>query len=785
MAHSSKMAINKFLKLIQAEHQKYFVSDDEVLNEEKYQRLRQSVKKYLEFVQNDNKFTCDSFAQLFKYNFERNHDFNVKDAQQAFDNLQKYASNLMSFPWRKEFHSIKLYCGFFKHQVARHLLKADMVLRLMGYNPNVNSASSLILDEPPDPDKLIMVSLNCLIASCECEVICDIYTQVKNNKCTCTHKEIYMIRKTISLPQAIAQSFCSKDRLETSGPIISKFSSKTENGSLHQLGKNDKNLKRDVKVGQLIDISPITTSTPETKKKQLLPDDLYEAKSTRTKDYMAHRSSQTNNSFNHKKLENDGNVYANVGPSERKTKLLIDESDGLKFQDDHVKSSATTVRDHRKNQESEELHATRDASWGYVDKTLQSRGLARSYANDRNDVLEDAEPTKIEKELEMLRRKSREPEQLQQFQQLQLQQMQQEQLSHFHANSVVQPNPSEYMQLGGFPPAMPPHMLPTMMPPSYPYVNNPYFYNHEMMRNTSFPRGMHPMPEFTPEMQHWLQMRNQYLGGMYYPPSSTSAPDGSATVPNNFVSAMHALNLNDNSTKVENGTRSHEATTPLSDPSEENRRSVYDNVPHDRDGRAVPDLYSGSSFLPGMLHPSSMMYMARSPPMAVHAGRPVEMSDYRSTESRELLHRKDSQSLTDEQVESDNSTSKSKNQLSKTRNKLDNSESHYSGSSDKEKSSPMQRRSRSDIPSVHSSKRNSQCSTPSEAGGWECKHCTFYNTTDKKICDMCGRSKAVGPESRPLQCGGHECPKCTLINDQSVFACVACGTNLANSPTYL
>lgn len=780
MAHSSKMAINKFLKLIQAEHQKYFVSEDEAVKEEKYQPLRNSIKQYLGLVQNDNRFTNDAFAQLFKYNFEKKPDFNVKDGQQAFDNLHKYASNLMSYPWRKEFHSVKLYCGFFKHQVARHLLKADTVLRLMGYNPSSNTANCLIMEEPLDPDKLIMVSLNCLIASCECEVIQEIYTIVRSSKCSCTYKEIYTIRQTISNTQAIAKSFCSKDRMENSSPIVSKISLKNENNSLHHFGKNERNLKKDAKVGQLIDISPITTSTPETKKKQILPDDLYDDESGRSKDYLMHRSSQANNIVEHKKFENEVSKYVNVVSSQGKEKMAIDESDNLKFHtnEDRVKSGVAAVREYRK-QDPEEIPPTRENSWGYVDQNLQSRGLNRGYAN-RNDVLDDvAVPTKVEKELEMMRRKSRESDQLQFQQQLQLNQFQQQQqLPHFHGTPMVPPNPPEYVHYNY------PHPVQPMIPPHYyPY---PILYNSEMMRNATLTRNMHPMHDYPPEMQQWMHMQNQY---MCYPPTpATATVDGSAALPNNFVSAMQAVNLIDNS-RVENGTgtRSQETNTPLSDPSEENRRSLYDNVQPDHDGRAL-DLYNTSNYLPGIIHPHMMNIprVHQLPHMAGLQGRPMEAAtDFYSSEPRhKMYHRKDSQSLTDEQVESD-APVKLKHQFEKNQSKVDNSDVQYSGS-EKEKNSPVPRQSRSVTPSVHSSsKRNSQCSSESAASGWECKHCTFLNPGDKKICDICGRSKVVGPESRPLQCGGHECPKCTLINDINARTCMACATNLENSPTYL
>lgn len=68
---------------------------------------------------------------------------------------------------------------------------------------------------------------------------------------------------------------------------------------------------------------------------------------------------------------------------------------------------------------------------------------------------------------------------------------------------------------------------------------------------------------------------------------------------------------------------------------------------------------------------------------------------------------------------------------------------------------------------------------------WNCATCTFLNSPERKICEMCQKSKFKGNEDKPLASGGKECPKCTLVNEKNVSECVACEESLQDSPTYI
>lgn len=68
---------------------------------------------------------------------------------------------------------------------------------------------------------------------------------------------------------------------------------------------------------------------------------------------------------------------------------------------------------------------------------------------------------------------------------------------------------------------------------------------------------------------------------------------------------------------------------------------------------------------------------------------------------------------------------------------------------------------------------------------WDCVTCTYHNSVSRDICEMCGKSRKVGDESRPLASGGRQCPHCTLVNEKGVSTCEACGCCLKDSPTYI
>lgn len=68
---------------------------------------------------------------------------------------------------------------------------------------------------------------------------------------------------------------------------------------------------------------------------------------------------------------------------------------------------------------------------------------------------------------------------------------------------------------------------------------------------------------------------------------------------------------------------------------------------------------------------------------------------------------------------------------------------------------------------------------------WSCGACTFLNAPERDVCEMCSKSRHLGPEMMPLLSGGKQCPVCTLVNDRQAKACSVCSHSLKDSPTYI
>jgi len=85
-------------------------------------------------------------------------------------------------------------------------------------------------------------------------------------------------------------------------------------------------------------------------------------------------------------------------------------------------------------------------------------------------------------------------------------------------------------------------------------------------------------------------------------------------------------------------------------------------------------------------------------------------------------------------------------------------------------------------------------------GKWSCESCTYLNSADQKICEICSKSRE--PKSyraslvdnmetrqqmqhvrdREVGRNSNECSKCTLVNTPSAKVCEACGASLGRSP---
>ncbi|XP_053207192.1 LOW QUALITY PROTEIN: protein tamozhennic-like [Panonychus citri] len=168
-------------------------------------KLESLILEYLSMVPHCNKFDNIEVAECFDKSIYENKNFTAPRAASAFEVLEKYATSLLTKPWRKEFRTILPYGGYMKGLVDKQLRGASKILYLMGYrNKSINgvvcySAESSIID----PDTLARVSLDCLIAFVECQMMIEIADTLKKN-ISLSWLQILDIR---------ANSICSMDQL--------------------------------------------------------------------------------------------------------------------------------------------------------------------------------------------------------------------------------------------------------------------------------------------------------------------------------------------------------------------------------------------------------------------------------------------------------------------------------------------------------------------------------------------------------------------------------------------
>lgn len=159
-------------------HLGYIETEDSPHKLEQREKLERVIMEYLAITPHSHKFIFHQIADVLETSTNSVNDFSAYSAACAFDSLAQYAANLIAQPWRREYRQIKLYSGFWMHQVSRRLAGAESILSLMGYTPRPVPPTStrpdpscLVLEGVLDPDLISRLALDCLIAYCECQVM--------------------------------------------------------------------------------------------------------------------------------------------------------------------------------------------------------------------------------------------------------------------------------------------------------------------------------------------------------------------------------------------------------------------------------------------------------------------------------------------------------------------------------------------------------------------------------------------------------------------------------------
>ncbi|XP_055302743.1 protein tamozhennic isoform X1 [Sitodiplosis mosellana] len=175
-------------------HWDYLDTEENMEKLKMRRKLEDELKDFLSIVQHDRKFFLTETAHVFKQSVLRLDQFSAYKALMGFEAISQYANNLFRKPWRKEYRCIKLYSGYYQHEVKANLIDAEKMFEAMGYTLLPNH--TLILEGPICPDQVTNVSRDAVIAYCECQIMKQIFQGLIAMQLQTTWQEIFEFRET-------------------------------------------------------------------------------------------------------------------------------------------------------------------------------------------------------------------------------------------------------------------------------------------------------------------------------------------------------------------------------------------------------------------------------------------------------------------------------------------------------------------------------------------------------------------------------------------------------------
>ncbi|XP_063385745.1 uncharacterized protein LOC134671832 isoform X1 [Cydia fagiglandana] len=140
--------------------------------------------EYLSIVPHECKFGLAETGKVFQRTITELSQFSAYRAGQGWAAIARYAANLLAQPWRLEYRNIRLYSGFYKHEVEAHMVGAESLLQAMGYR--AAGPGRLALEGPVCPDMAAAICRDAIIAQCECQIMASVWEAVWSGGGRCT-----------------------------------------------------------------------------------------------------------------------------------------------------------------------------------------------------------------------------------------------------------------------------------------------------------------------------------------------------------------------------------------------------------------------------------------------------------------------------------------------------------------------------------------------------------------------------------------------------------------------
>src|SRR5699024_2612194 len=90
------------------------------------------IAQYLSLIPHHQKFHYTEIRDCLDSSVKQ-HDFDPNKAIGAFEAIERYATNLLNYPWRKEYRTIFAFSGFFNRVVNCALVGYEKILQLLGF----------------------------------------------------------------------------------------------------------------------------------------------------------------------------------------------------------------------------------------------------------------------------------------------------------------------------------------------------------------------------------------------------------------------------------------------------------------------------------------------------------------------------------------------------------------------------------------------------------------------------------------------------------------------------
>lgn len=165
--------------LIDQQHLLYMELDESPRKIDQREKLESYIKEYLCIAPHDKKFSFRETAEILHRSASTKDNFSGYRASVAWRAIGKYADNLVAQPWRKEYRDIKLYCGFYKHEIEESLVGAELMFEAMGYRHAGHS--TMTLPDVLDPDRVTSVSKDAIVAYVECQILKQIWETLSSH----------------------------------------------------------------------------------------------------------------------------------------------------------------------------------------------------------------------------------------------------------------------------------------------------------------------------------------------------------------------------------------------------------------------------------------------------------------------------------------------------------------------------------------------------------------------------------------------------------------------------